>query len=757
MMPALWQPQDARLLAAPGQTGERATIEPLPDSAAAPRSAPFSSSAQQSFSGRLTVVWGDGEPGSDETKTIFRLVTDEGAALSILPGLVTEGELLAFDGRYVIVNGSSAERKSTQAAELLALRVHSIQINKGKENSGREQQLTGSQPWVSILCKFADIGVEERPLSYFQNMYGNTYPALDHYWRELSYNQINLSGSAAYGWFTLPHPRSYYVYDMDGDGQVDANLEALANDCTAVADTAVYFPSFVGINLMFNADLACCAWGGSIYLDLDGQNKARRTTWLPEWSWLLNLFTIEHEMGHGFGLPHSSGQYGKTYDNKWDVMSGYIYVDNPDPTYGALLGQHTISYHKESLGWIAPDTIVTVAAGTKTTISLEQLALPQTANYKMVKIPAGDSDSTFYTLEVRRRVGHDIALPGQGVIIHEVDTTRIRPAQVIDSDGNGNTGDDGAIWSVGETFVDTQYGIKVTVDAATDTGYVITIEVDAPPIFIDCATQAELPAAECDALTTLYNTTSGVDWTNNNGWLAFASPCNWFGISCEAGHVVSIDLHNNRLNGRIPAELGALSNLADLRLHRNQLSGSMPNELGDLSNLVSLDLSYNGLDGEISPQFANLANLGFGALNLGYNKLFASDQALIIFLQDRDPDWNLTQTVAPANLHTVVHVDSLQLFWDAIPFVGGNGAYEISYATSRGGPYTIYGTTDHKQIVEYLITDLAPDTTYYVVIRTFTEAYEPQQNDLWSAYSEEASATTPTAVWPGAYLPLISR
>jgi hypothetical protein len=183
----------------------------------------------------------------------------------------------------------------------------------------------------------------------------------------------------------------------------------------------------------------------------------------------------------------------------------------------------------------------------------------------------------------------------------------------------------------------------------------------------------------------------------------------------------------------------------------------MPDELGKLSNLVTLDISYNGLDGEIPPQIANLANLEFGAVNLGFNKLFASDQALIIFLQDKDPDWDLTQTVAPENLHTAVRGNSLQLFWDAIPFVGGNGAYEISYATTRGGPYTVHGTTDHKQITEYLITGLAPDSTYYVVLRTFSEAYDPQQNDLWSAYSEEATATTPPAIWPAAYLPLISR
>ena len=43
-------------------------------------------------------------------------------------------------------------------------------------------------------------------------MLGIVPPGLDHYWRELSFNNINLAGSVVRGWYTLPQPRSYYVH-----------------------------------------------------------------------------------------------------------------------------------------------------------------------------------------------------------------------------------------------------------------------------------------------------------------------------------------------------------------------------------------------------------------------------------------------------------------------------------------------------------------------------------------------------------------
>ena len=102
------------------------------------------------------------------------------------------------------------------------------------------------------------------------------------------------------------------------------------------------FPSFVGINLMFNDNLDGFAYGGSFTLMRDGVTRTYRMTWVPPWGYE-NQGPIAHEMGHGFGLPHASGPYSATYDSRWDVMSD-IWDNCPsyDSTYGCV-GTHTIA------------------------------------------------------------------------------------------------------------------------------------------------------------------------------------------------------------------------------------------------------------------------------------------------------------------------------------------------------------------------------------------------------------------------------
>lgn len=442
--------------------------------------------AEVVLSGWFTIIWGDGEPGSETAAKRYFLTNDNGEVIQIaLDQTLAQsiGGALALNRRRVEIEGVW-DVPPTTSVETPQLQVQSIRratSRNASEAASGVGPVTGHQPWVSLLCKFADVGSEPNPLSYFQAMYGGTYPGLDHYWREQSDGLIDVGGSGAFGWYTLPRPHSYYVYDQNGDGVGDLDLARAATDCTAAADAHVYFPNYVGINLMFNASLDCCAWGGAWFMNRDGVSRYWYTTWEPPWGYQ-NLSVMGHEMGHGFGLPHSSGQYGESYDNEWDVMSNIWAncVMATDPVYGCL-GQHTISYHKGLLGWIPAGRKYTALPGSSTTITLGRLALPQSDNYLMAQIPIGGSDTRFYIVEARQTVGYDVRLPGQGVIIHEVDTTRAEPAHVVDVDGNGDTGDEGAIWRAGESFVDSANGITVSVEAETATGFVVTIDLSEEP------------------------------------------------------------------------------------------------------------------------------------------------------------------------------------------------------------------------------------------------------------------------------------
>ncbi len=338
--------------------------------------------------------------------------------------------------------------------------------------------VTGAQAWVTILCRFADAtDVTPYPVSHYERMMGSSYPGLEHYWREVSYGNIpDLRGSVVVGWYNLPRPRSYYVYDQNGDGEEDFESDRAAEDCIAVADADVFFPDFDGINLVFNQNLHGPARGGGMFLTLDGKNGFWGLTWLPDWAHE-NQKTWAHEMGHGFGLQHSSGPYDETYDSQWDVMSGGRSLF-PYPGYG-YLGVHTIAYHKDFLGWIPAGRKYVAPRNSTRTITLEQLAQPGSEGYLMAEIPIGDSDTDFYTVEARLFAGYDNEIPDEAVVIHKVDTTLAdRLAQVVDVDNNGDPNDAGAMWTPGEIFTDTENNLQVSIEATYSSGYLVTINTN---------------------------------------------------------------------------------------------------------------------------------------------------------------------------------------------------------------------------------------------------------------------------------------
>ena len=92
---------------------------------------------------------------------------------------------------------------------------------------------------------------------------------------------------------------------------------------------------------------------------------------------------------------------------------------------------------------------------------------------------------------------------------------------------------------------------------------------------------------------------------------SYARPVwSWQGVFISStGRVVTLDLRDMNLTGRIPPELGELNHLYVLRLDGNRLTGPIPPELGNLTRLTMLSLGGNRLTGPIPPELANLSNL----------------------------------------------------------------------------------------------------------------------------------------------------
>jgi M6 family metalloprotease-like protein len=440
-----------------------------------------------SLSGWFSIIWGDSKDGKSSMIYTLTDVNGRRTLLQMNEKVAKRlGGLLQFNGKYVSVQGTlatpsytGATSDSTQSPPAV-LNVISISLAPPPGSKAPTINdvtalavVSGSRPWVTIMCKFSDIAAEPNNLAYFQGMYGDTQPGLNHYWKELSFNTADVAGSTTgTGWYTLPDTELHYNPTNTEKG---TNLSELADDCIAAADATVDFSLYSGINMMFNSDFDNgWAWGGSRTMTLDNVTRSWSTTWEPPWSYA-NVSVIAHEMGHGFGLPHSSYNRAAVYDNAWDVMSQdrYNCAAATDPTYGCM-AQHTISYHKDLLGWIPGARKIPIAGPVSaTTLILEDLAAPASANYQIAIIPIGGSATNFYTVEARRFTGYDAKLPDEAVIIHNVDTTNGIPAVLVP--GGLSSTNPSVRFTVGETFTDTTNDIAVIVRADTGTGFEVTI------------------------------------------------------------------------------------------------------------------------------------------------------------------------------------------------------------------------------------------------------------------------------------------
>ena len=126
-----------------------------------------------------------------------------------------------------------------------------------------------------------------------------------------------------------------------------------------------------------------------------------------------------------------------------------------------------------------------------------------------------------------------------------------------------------------------------------------------------------------EALLCFYHRTLPQRWTNGTNWDTEANLSRWYGVTIDvAGHPISLNLNDNRLEGTLPDDaplLRYLIHLKELSLSTNLIHGEIGSFLRHFSSLTSLNLAWNQLTGVIPKELCILKQLV--VLRLDNNRL----------------------------------------------------------------------------------------------------------------------------------------
>ncbi|KAL5790327.1 hypothetical protein ACOSQ2_005215 [Xanthoceras sorbifolium] len=172
--------------------------------------------------------------------------------------------------------------------------------------------------------------------------------------------------------------------------------------------------------------------------------------------------------------------------------------------------------------------------------------------------------------------------------------------------------------------------------------------------------------------------------------------CKWRGVRCsnKTGHVVMINLKykvdqkcpNKPLRGNLTSSLLVLQNLNHLDLSGNDFLGNqIPEFIGSLTELRFLDISMANLSGRVPYQLGNLTNLL--SLNMGYNSLYVSKLTWLSHLHKLThlhlDSFDLSE--ATDWLHVISGLPSLKelhLGWSTLPTINDPSLSSVNSSTS---------------------------------------------------------------------------
>lgn len=440
--------------------------------------------AEETLSGHINILNIDPAPQSGLSPRQRAFLQDDHGRLTLLElpqeMIETHGGMWALEGVVATVRGTFPSGSSGRFV------VSKLELDQPRGALLHPVPTLGPQPQITILLRYADVPVTPKPLSYFEGlMLSNEFPGLNHFLKEISYNNANVDGSVVLDWIDLPEDWDHYNWDKDENGWPELDLDRVVQDFLPLVDPYVHFPSFKNIILMFNDEHSCNEWpcgpwaGATGYmLSSDGQTKEYGMQFFGPF-WFHIQAAIAHEMMHTFGVHHSGPLVEGYEPSHWDVTTGSGICAPPHPVYGCL-AVYTLAWNMVELGWMPAWRCYNTGTSGAGIITIERLAFPPLAGgtYGMAKLWVFGSSEYFYSVEYRTLDGWDGAgpIPGQAVVLHRVETgLEDLQAQVVDYDHDGDVNDEGAMWVPGETYLNTYSELVVHVESWSATRAVVSV------------------------------------------------------------------------------------------------------------------------------------------------------------------------------------------------------------------------------------------------------------------------------------------
>jgi hypothetical protein len=324
--------------------------------------------------------------------------------------------------------------------------------------------MSRATPWAVLLCKFKDdqrgfITINRQDVEAMFT--SNDIENIPTFWRDVSYGEIDMSGSKVFGWLTLDQKQEDYRRGGTND-QIRSAIVALAKQ--TASDAGIDLASFYGVTLYMSTETDLWGSPGTVMCDVGS-----------------SLAQILQEYGHGYGLKHSrSLAVPEDYKNPFCIMSGMDF-GNTEPTFTDRFGASgplLCSPYVEAAEWFSPSQIAHLETnGTRPTLNTLRLSplggatrpYPQAAVFGL-NVPY----ETTYFIEFRSG-GWDRGMAQNQVVIHQrrPDGYAYFAGSIPTSVGLVN----GVTLLPGRSWLDTEFDLSVRLHTVLDQDDAIEITV----------------------------------------------------------------------------------------------------------------------------------------------------------------------------------------------------------------------------------------------------------------------------------------